>query len=170
MKKLADGVDKTEITEDLPPGAERRLVQRVLAHWRSIRPEGSLPRFNDIDFSDTPDIEPHSFVVDLDGGASAPTFAGIGETLAAHSDMSLIGLPVSAAPDDCLPGAATSYIDEILDKGAPVSRGGELITADGTTILYRSILLPMSDDGETITGILGAANCRVVQHEELVAH
>lgn len=170
MEKLPDGIEKNEITDDLPPGAERRLVQRVLAHWRSIRHDGALPCFSDVDFSDSPDVESHSFVVDLDGETSAPTFVGIGDNLAAHLEASLVGRPVSAAPNDCLPGAATSYIDEILDKGAPVSRGGELITADGRTLLYRSILLPMSDDGETITGILGAANCRIVQHEEAVAH
>lgn len=170
MEKLPDSIEKYEITDDLPPGAERRLVHRLLAHWRSIRPEGALPRFADVDFSETTDIEPHSFVVNLDSETSAPVFGGIGEELAAHLEESLVGCPVSAAPDDCLPGAAISYIDEILDKGAPVSRGGELVTAGGTTLLYRSILLPMSDDGESITGILGAANCRVVQREDVVAH
>jgi hypothetical protein len=170
MENLPDSTEKTEITDDLPPGAERRLVQRLLAHWRSIRHEGALPRFSDVDFSDNPDIETHSFVVDLEGVTSAPTFVGVGEELAAHLEAPLVGRPVSAAPNDCLPGAAIAYMDEILDKGAPVSRGGELVTADGTTLLYRSILLPMSDDGETITGILGAANCRIVEHAELLAH
>lgn len=170
MKNLPYGTEKIELTDDLPPGAERRLVHRLLAHWRSIRPEGALPCFADVDFSDSPDIEPHSFVVNLDGAESSPIFVELGDELAAHLEASLVGRPVSAAPGDCLPGAAASYIDEILDKGAPVSRGGELTTADGTTLLYRSILLPMSDDGETITGILGAANCRVVQPEERVAH
>jgi hypothetical protein len=30
-------------------------------------------------------------------------------------------------------------------------------------VLYRSILLPMSDDGENIAGLLGAANFREVK-------
>lgn len=170
MTKAPHGPENIDLTGEQPAGAERRLVHRLLAHWRSIRPDGALPRFADVDFSDSPDIEPHSFVVDLDGADSAPIFVELGNELAAHMESSLVGRPVSAVPGDCLPGAAASYIDEILDKGAPVSRGGEITTADGKTLLYRSILLPMSDDGENITGILGAANCRVVKPEEIVAH
>jgi hypothetical protein len=170
MENLPHGTEQYELSDELPAGAERRLVHRILAHWRSIRADGALPRFEDVDFSETPDVEPHSFVVDLEGDPSAPMFVGIGDELAAHLDGSLVGRPISAAPEDCLPGAAISYIDEILDKGAPVSRGGALTTANGTTLLYRSILLPMSDDGKTITGILGAANCRVVPPDDIVAH
>ncbi len=46
-----------------------------------------------------------------------------------------------------------------------MSHGDEFIKIDGTKVLYRSILLPMSDDGETISGVLGAANCREVLEE-----
>ena len=38
--------------------------------------------------------------------------------------------------------------------------------SEGTRILYRSILLPMSDDGHTICGLLGAANFREVEVTE----
>ena len=41
----------------------------------------------------------------------------------------------------------------------------EFFKEDGTKVLYRSILLPVSDDGVTISGILGAVNCREVVDE-----
>jgi hypothetical protein len=44
----------------------------------------------------------------------------------------------------------------------PISRGGEFIKYDGMKVLYRSIILPMSDDGSSVSGLLGAANCREV--------
>ena len=55
------------------------------------------------------------------------------------------------------------YLDQVLAKGVPISHGGEFYQDDGSKILYRSIVLPMSDDGETISGLLCAANCREVK-------
>ena len=42
----------------------------------------------------------------------------------------------------------------------PVAEG--VGTHVGTAVLYRSILLPLSEDGRRIDGVLGAANCREV--------
>ena len=61
-----------------------------------------------------------------------------------------------------LAAVSVAYIDEVLEKGVPISRGGEFIKDDGLKVLYRSIILPMSDDGEAISGLLCAANCREV--------
>jgi hypothetical protein len=62
-----------------------------------------------------------------------------------------------------LAAKAVEYFGEVLEKGTPISRGGEFTKDNGTLVLYRSILLPMSDDGETISGLLGGANCREVE-------
>ena len=51
----------------------------------------------------------------------------------------------------------------MLSREVPISRGGQFRKYDGTKVLFRSIILPMSDDGDTISGLLGAANCREVQ-------
>ncbi|MDA1324221.1 MAG: hypothetical protein O3C34_05715, partial [Proteobacteria bacterium] len=50
----------------------------------------------------------------------------------------------------------------ILKKGVPISRGGEFSNPDGTRVLFRSALLPIGESENTISGILGAANCREV--------
>jgi len=47
----------------------------------------------------------------------------------------------------------------------PISRGGEFVKYDGMKVLYRSIIMPMSDDGVTVSGLLGAASCREVPNE-----
>ena len=60
--------------------------------------------------------------------------------------------------------AAGNY-QEILSRGVPISRGGEFVKYDGMKVLYRSIILPMSDDGTVVSGLLGAANCREVPNE-----
>ena len=68
-------------------------------------------------------------------------------------------------PEDCLIQYAVQYYREVLDKEVPISRGGDFIKYDGLKVLYRSIILPMSDDGATISGLLGAANCREIAED-----
>ncbi len=50
------------------------------------------------------------------------------------------------------------YRDEILRKGVPISHGNSFKDTNGEGVLCRSILLPLSDDNETISLILGGAN------------
>lgn len=163
MEKLPAGTERTQVSEELPQGLERRLVLRLLAHWRSLCEDKRFPSFADVDPEEIPDIWPFSFVLEVLDDHDEPVFRAVGEELAAFTNGYLPGRYVSEAPVDTLPGVAIAYVDEVLEKAVPISRGGEFFKTDGTKVLYRSILLPMSDDGETISGILGAANCREVE-------
>jgi hypothetical protein len=165
MEKIPAGTNRTEVSEELPQGLERRLVLRLLAHWRTLCEERKYPSFADLDPDEIPDIWPFSFVLEILDDREEPVFRAVGDELAAYTDFLLTDRRVSEAPDHTLPGVAISYVDEMLEKRVPISRGGEFLKADGTKVLYRSILLPMSDDGETISGVLGAANCREIDAE-----
>lgn len=166
MENIPISVDKIAVSNEMPSGIERRLVLQLLGYWRSICREGRIPAFANLDLSEVPKIKPHSFALDLVGDGPTPVFTAAGRQLAMRAENTLIGLSTNDLPAETLPGAATAYIDEVLTKVAPVSRGGELVDQTGTKLFYRSILLPMSDDGETVSGILGAANSRIVQGEE----
>lgn len=163
MENVPAGTDRIEVSDELPQGLERRLVLRLLAYWRSLCDERRFPSFADVRPAEIPSIWPFSFALEVLDGEDDVVFRAIGEELAAYTSVSLPGRHVSEAPTGTLPAVAISYVDEVLAKGVPISRGGEFHKANGTRVLYRSILLPMSDDGETISGILGAANCREVE-------
>lgn len=163
MERVPEGTERTEITEEMPQGMERRLVLRLLGHWRSLCKESEYPSFFDLDPQSIPDIWKNCFVLEIFPDGSEPRFRAMGDILATSIDQSLINQPISAATRKSLPGVAISFLDEVLRKGVPISRGDEYFKDDGTKVLYRSILLPMSDDGETVSGILGAVNCREVQ-------
>lgn len=162
MDKIPDGTVQTEITEELPQGMERRLVLRLLAHWRSLCDDRDYPSFFDLDPSVIPEMWANCFVLEVFENGHEPHFRAMGDILAAHVDFSLINQPISTAPEKSLPCVAVSFLEEVLRKGVPISRGDEFFKDDGTKVLYRSILLPMSDDGDTVNGILGAVNCREV--------
>ena len=162
MKNVPDGTTQTEIAEELPQGMERRLVLRLLSHWRTLCDDRDYPSFFEVDPSAIPQMWDNCFVLEVFEDGAEPRYRAMGETLSAYVDTSLIDLPISMAPDKSLPGVAVSFLDEVLRKGVPISRGDEYFKDDGTKVLYRSILLPISDDGVTISGILGAVNCREV--------
>ena len=162
MNNAPAGIDRTEVTDDLPQELERRLVLRLLAYWRSVLNGRAFPSFAEIDPGRIADIWPHCFVVELAGERREPVFRAFGRDLAMHANASLIGRRVAEAPTDSLLAVASAQVAEVLDKGVPVSRGGGYPGTNRSTILYRSILLPMSDDGKSINGLLGAVNCREV--------
>lgn len=166
MKDVPAGTERTEIGEELPQGMERRLVLRLLAHWRSLCGEQNFPSFSAVDPTEMSDMWSHCFVIEIFEDDSEPVFRALGDDLAATVDYSLIGQGITAAQECSLPGVAITFLPEVLRKGVPVSRGDEFFKPDGTKVLYRSILLPMSDDGDSISGILGAVNCRELLPEE----
>ena len=142
--------------------SEQRFVLQLLTYWRSLLDDRPLPSFDDIELAAIQTLWPHCFIVDVIGATIAPMFRALGSEFAAEAKCSLVGRCVSDAPAGTLVSAATAYIAEVLTKSVPVSRGGELRRANRPTMLYRSILLPMSDDGETINGLLGGASGREV--------
>ncbi|HEY5608572.1 MAG TPA: PAS domain-containing protein [Alphaproteobacteria bacterium] len=154
-----------ETTTERPVGLERRLVFRLLSHWRTliVEGEGDFPSFADVDPSAMPDVWPFCFVLDTATDCADDPIVRIAQPSAAGLAGNVIGKPVSELPDATLIAQACSYAQEVLRKRVPISRGGDFIRRDGMRVLYRSILLPMSDDGENIAGLLGAANFREVK-------
>jgi hypothetical protein len=166
MERLPAGSEKIEVADALPKGLERRLVLRLLGYWRSICGDRSFPSFAEVDPAAIPDMWPHCFVLEVVGQESDPVFRHVGVDLASHSDVLLAGRRLSDVPSNTLAAHAVSYAQAVIAKRVPVSRGGEFNRDGNIRVLYRSIILPMSDDGETVSGLFGAANCREEQKEE----
>jgi hypothetical protein len=160
----SDPEDETagEPDADMPSGMERRLVLRVLSYWREIAGERRFPTFADVDPSAVSSMWPYCFVLDVAGDPDDPVYRIAGHEFASHAGRRLAGMKVSEVPADTLIEKSIVYMDEVLIKKVPITRGGEFSRPDGAKILYRSILLPMSDDDTSISGLLGAANCRIV--------
>jgi hypothetical protein len=164
-ENIPDGIAREEVEAELPQGMERRLVLRLLTHWRAICGERDYPSFSEIQPENMPDMWANCFVLEVCGHEEDPVFRAVGDEIIRYTSGSLVGTPVSAWAPNTLIGAAVSHTRNVLRKGVPMSHGDEFMKVDGTRVLYRSILLPMSDDGETISGLLGAANCREVLEE-----
>lgn len=162
MEQKPAGLDRAVVHREMPSGMERRLVLRLLGYWREIRGDDDYPTFSDVDPAAIPDIWPHCFVLEASKAGDDPIFRAVGDEIAGHFPGVIIGRRVSELTDQSLFSVTIDYLGQVLSKGAPISHGGEFYRDDGTKILYRSIVLPMSDDGETVSGLLCAANCREV--------
>lgn len=166
MGELPDGAERQLIGDELPKGLERRVVLRLLSYWRDLCGEREFPSFAEIDPAQIPDLWAHCFVLEIAGHTEDPAFKSIGADLAEQAGFNLTGKRVTDLPEHTLIAAAVSYVDEVLRSKVPTCRGGEYLAPDGGRVHYRSILLPISDDGETISGLLGAVNCQEVTEEQ----
>lgn len=138
---------------------ERRLVHRLLIHWRELAPDDVLPSRASVRSDSLGDMWRFCFTLEI--GAVAAVFAHIGEAHVAHLGHDLTGKPAAAVKKGTLLSGALDRLDDVLLRRIPIARQGTFSGADGAPVPYRSILLPLADDGSEINGILGAANCRL---------
>lgn len=142
-----------------PQGMERRMVMQMLAHWRKLRGDRMFPFFDDVDPLEIPEIWANVFVLELGVYPDDPLFRLAGEAFAAASSP-LRNIRISEVPGNTLAEQSVSYYQEFIKNGIPISRDGEFTKSDGTTMLYRGVILPMNDDCATISGLLGTTNRR----------
>ncbi|MCE2510694.1 MAG: PAS domain-containing protein [Alphaproteobacteria bacterium] len=147
-----------EAVPERRPGKERRLVLRLLDYWRGITGDRNYPSLNDVRSDDIADMWPFCFVLDVSENADDPLLRYVGEEIIECYGAPCVNLRVSEIRKDSLLDVATSYISEIQRKGVPISYGNSFKSDNGEGVLCRSILLPLSDNNETISLILGGAN------------
>lgn len=136
-----------------------RLVQRTLAHWQEWRLGGEFPRRADIDEDVFGDDWKDCFILDCQAKHPFPVFERIGSSLAKFS-----GIFLSGASDwtETLLDKATDHVGEVFETRDAVLIEEVLKRFDGERLAFRCILLPLSDDGVTITHVLGSANGKLL--------
>jgi hypothetical protein len=141
--------------------SERRLVLRLLDYWRRVSEQRRWPSPGDFYPAVIPDLWRFCFLIDLKGddAKEGRVFSYVGDYHREMYDMDFTGAVVGKT-EDTLIGRSASYVEDVLARAVPVTYGGQFVDRRGYGILYRSILLPLSTDNETISAVLGAANCQ----------
>ncbi|MEQ9349673.1 MAG: hypothetical protein RII27_03955, partial [Alphaproteobacteria bacterium] len=144
-------------------GIERRLSLRLLSHWRDLKGDGEFPNPAMIVADGLGDMWPHAFIMEIDAGGGEPVFTHAGPDIDASVPGGLAGRPLSAAPPTTLIGQAIVGWENVVRRRVPVSLGGDMEAEGGVIWLFRSILLPLSDDSAdtgdaAVTHVLGAVN------------
>ncbi len=139
---------------------DRRLVMRVLSQWRALAGEGGLPRRSQIDPRRFGQDWANCLLIDVDPQPRQSRLAFIGERLRDPTGPAFDRQCLAECLEDTLLHSATAHIDRVVVEREPLAEGVGVHV--GAAVLYRSILLPLSEDGRRIDGGLGAANCREV--------
>jgi len=133
---------------------ERRLVERVLRHWTKTVHARGFPRHDEIDPWMLGEDWANCLVIAVEEPVELSYFVGVGKNLA-----------VALCSSTSLPGVLLSRLPRVLsERRCLIIEGGA--TLRGARILHRSALLPLSEDGVTISHVLGAASYRPLAAEE----
>lgn len=147
---------------DSPNLSERRLVLQLLEYWRNLRGERDFPTHEDIDSASISQMWGYCFMLKLADDGNGPVFTYIGDNHNGDNGEELVGRTVSEmASGNLLLANSTNYFEEVVAKKIPITYGGEFVDEEGVDILFRSILLPLSGDGETLDHLFGGANFKL---------
>jgi hypothetical protein len=142
-------------------GTERRANNRALEYWKKLAGARPFPSRHDVSRESAADLWDNLFVVDVSAGPAAYRFVQAGGVL-----ISALGSdPTGETLGSVLPGGMGTrtlfFLQAAVGLKGPVTDDvGTWKRADGTEILYRSILLPLSEDGDKVTALLGAFSFR----------
>ena len=137
---------------------ERRLTERVRNKWARIA-RGRLPSLQEVESLNFGPDRPYCFAVDLRLSDIFPYFLFMGEAISRYSTEYPLGDP---RREKTLLDTAIVKMDEAALSRAPVEFSDIKQLDDGRRIAFRSILLPVSENGADVTHIFGAAKGRNV--------
>ncbi len=139
---------------------ERRLNMRLMAFWWDRRADRHFPTLEDFDPDALSDVWTHCFTLRPAESPEKTAFKFIGETIAKASGVEDTNITVAQVPENSLLQHATRNLDDVLAQKVPVIHSGEFETGEGRTLMYRSILLPLSQDQKTVDHLVGGARCK----------
>ena len=104
-------------------------------------------------------INTHLDPIDWRRSRGFPYFIYLGEQLSRYSNVFLSG---ARECEMTLLEKAVQQMKEVVEDHAPFFCDEDVTLYDGRRVLLRSVILPLADDGEHVSHILGAANGRFV--------
>ncbi|RME64166.1 MAG: PAS domain-containing protein, partial [Alphaproteobacteria bacterium] len=138
--------------------SERRLNIRVFEYWDSLLKGRDFPSVADLDPEALEPFRDNSLLIDFTDGYDNPKLRFIGKALRQESGIDSSEMQPDGVPRGTMLSRLTDHYLEILANRAPIGFEAEFTSMRGVRMLYRGILLPMSDDGETINFIYGAVS------------
>jgi hypothetical protein len=147
------------------PLQDRRLVSRVLHHVTKGAACEHLPRLNDVDPWLLGDDWANCALIRVRRPLEQSVFVVVGADLLPSREMVLDGEPISRCPQTTLLGTALSFLARAADERSLLMIEGTAVHLDAP-ILYRSLLVPLSEDDQKIEAVLFAANSGEVREGE----
>jgi hypothetical protein len=143
---------------------DQRLTARVHAIWKKLAKTG-FPRRSQIDPKDFGADWPSCLMIDIDPVTSLSRFSYVGNALRDPTWPTFDRQSVSECLEGTLLELIAREITRVAARKKPMNCSGSA-QHDNDTILYRTVLLPLSETGERIDGLLAAISYREISIEE----
>ncbi len=143
-------------------GVERRANSRALKYWKEVAGDRRFPARAQINQASAGDLWDHLFIVEVSGLPENYRFAYAGAVMKSALGMDPTGQTVASTIPGGMGTRTLFFHQAAVGLKGPVDDAGSWTRADGTQILYRSILLPLSDDQQSVNYLLGAFSFRPV--------
>lgn len=146
-------------TQDPPRLAIRdlRLTMRLMGLWWIRRGERRFPTLEDFNPAELSDVWRDCFTLMLKNPLPQSTFVHVGKAIAEASGDSEELVTLELVEENTLLGRAASDVESVLERGLPLIESGEFMDFRGQTVMFRSILLPVSRNQEKIDYLIGGA-------------
>jgi len=141
-----------------PPREPRRATGKALQCWDSVRGARRCPTRGEIAAALLPELDQHRFIVRPgDRGASAH-FEETGAVLKDFCGVDPQGLAVRTALPRELGPRIGGLINTAFRLGKPLADSGSFTDATGAQILYRLVVMPLSEDQNKVDRLWGAVS------------
>lgn len=163
MMQQPSPVDTHDPDHDAPDFAasaldERRLTMRAYLYWQSLLRGRLFPSVADLDPQAVASFSDQSILLDFTQGPEAPILRFVGRALREEGGIEQGALSPVDVPTRSLISRLTAHYMEIHANLSPVGFEAEFESPRDVMTKYRGILLPLSDDGQTINFMYGVVS------------
>lgn len=141
-----------------PQQQEQRGTFRLLSYWQRIRGRRTFPALADINIADIEEMWHMSFTIDVTN-PDEHVFQYFGPDLASIFNMDYTGEYLEEAMNDVIVNNTIGSYLQTLDKREPTMEAAAF-TYDGKEFRYRTLIVPLSSDDQTIDYLMGTTNYR----------
>ncbi len=144
---------------------ERRLIINLMGLWQGRRRGRMFPALEDFNLKTDEDavrfdVWPSCFTGHLSSDGHLSALSDVGDRIAYASGVRPGRMACDAVPDGSLLAVALRPLTLVWERSCPVVQSGDFETKSGQHYKFRSILLPVSQDGSRVSHIVGAANAK----------
>lgn len=151
-----------DLFSDTSKPVDRRLAGRALMHWESARRGRELPSLADYDAAGLPFSPSNTFVIRIAPRENDDEIVRAGEA----SSRAFGRNPVGLRALDIMPSAVERglrFHRTAAELRKPIADVGGFTNARGREIMYRCVLLPLSEDQKTVDHVLGVFSFKIAE-------
>ena len=140
---------------------ERRAVGRALSCWEKLRADGSFPTRDDCLAIFDDDLTSGMILIEFTSDEEKDCIVECGPLF----ENALGRNPVGLTAKDVMPSSTDRgliFWRVAAEMRKPIADVGEFTNRRGEEVLYRSVLLPISEDGKKITHLMAAFSYKTV--------